>query len=315
MSQYPIEADDSAAIAEGLNYLLSGPSGLGQNFQGVYIRERSYVTGQYRQPFTAPTLTTPLSRYFWYVDIPVNAVTPIGGATSRLIKFTFTAAQPQAPFVYGLTVQVSGTTAGGGDPGFYNDTWKVWDCTTTDVTFVTTDAYTWPALVTGGTVGWNYDSTSTYILDPAQANWRDTDCNARVTISNGNNDQVFISGQVVVTANYDSTSPPPGGISMIVAVNRYKGFPTNSATNNDYLFEFDATIAEKVFTDIPAAGPGTIGGECNFISILDSPNFGYYWYIIDIAVYSNNAIAGGDLVWKEVILGGGRSFTAQVIKQ
>jgi len=100
-----------------------------------------------------------------------------------------------------------------------------------------------------------------------------------------------------------------------VAVNRYKGFPTTSPNNNDFLFSFDATVAEKFFTEIPPAGPGTIGGECSFISILDNPDFGYYWYIIDIAVYNNNNIAGGDLVWQEVIIDGGRSFTAQVIKQ
>ena len=313
MSQYPIEANDPGAIAEGLNYLLSGPSGLGQNFQGVYIRERSYVTGQFRQPFTAPVLTTPLSRYYWFVDIPVNAVTPVGGATSRLIKFTFTTPQAVEPFVYGLTVTVQGTTAGGGDPNFYNDTWKVWECTLNDVTFVTSNSYTWPTLTSGGTVGWDFNSTSSYLVDPQDANWRDTDCNARVTIANGNNDQVFISGQVTVQANYDSTTPP-ASISMVVAINRYKGFPTTSPNNNDFLFDFDATIAEKFFTATPSAGPGSFGGECNFISILDNPDFGYYWYIIDIAVYNNQDISG-DLVWQDVILEGGRSFTAQVIKQ
>ena len=48
MAQYPVE--DTAGLFEAVNYLLSGPSGLGQNFQGFSSYQPAYVTGTFRQP-------------------------------------------------------------------------------------------------------------------------------------------------------------------------------------------------------------------------------------------------------------------------
>lgn len=46
---YP--ADDQQSILDGLNYLLSGPSGLGQNFQGINRYTDGWLIGSTRAPF------------------------------------------------------------------------------------------------------------------------------------------------------------------------------------------------------------------------------------------------------------------------
>jgi len=50
MSQYPIESNDQ--LFQAVNYLLSGPGGLGQNFQGFSAYTAAFLTGNYRIPFT-----------------------------------------------------------------------------------------------------------------------------------------------------------------------------------------------------------------------------------------------------------------------
>ena len=55
MSQYPI--DSAEGVYEAVNYLASGPSGLGQDFQGFSSYTDGYVTGNFRKPFTYPTQT------------------------------------------------------------------------------------------------------------------------------------------------------------------------------------------------------------------------------------------------------------------
>ena len=54
MSKFPVEYNDqdSNAVVDAVNYVLSGPSGLGQNFSGFSNYNSVYLTGNYRQPFT-----------------------------------------------------------------------------------------------------------------------------------------------------------------------------------------------------------------------------------------------------------------------
>ena len=55
MSQYPINTPQG--LYEAVNYLASGPSGLGQAFQGFSDYNTAYLTGNYRLPFTVLTTT------------------------------------------------------------------------------------------------------------------------------------------------------------------------------------------------------------------------------------------------------------------
>ena len=54
MAKFPIDytSKDSEEIVDAVNYLLSGPSGLGQNFDGVNYFEPSWLTGALRTPTT-----------------------------------------------------------------------------------------------------------------------------------------------------------------------------------------------------------------------------------------------------------------------
>jgi len=50
--QFPVQTGNDAAVAEALNYLLSGPAGLGQDFNGYEQWTPGYLTGNFRIPYT-----------------------------------------------------------------------------------------------------------------------------------------------------------------------------------------------------------------------------------------------------------------------
>ena len=52
MAQYPLQEGNDTAVADGLNYLLSGPAGLGQDFNGYEQWTPGYLTGNFRIPYT-----------------------------------------------------------------------------------------------------------------------------------------------------------------------------------------------------------------------------------------------------------------------
>ena len=296
MAQFPIEIDDSQGINEAINYLLSGPSGLGQNFQGYSAYLPAYIRPSSKQPWSLPTTTT--LNPSMYLAIPINNVTAVGGATSQFVKFVFTTPQATPPFQYGDALETNNIVAGGGDPNFYNDSWTVYSSTVNDVTVVTDLVYTWPAYVSGGDVGRDY-------MNYAQ----DTDCNARVTVQ-GPTDQVFVSAQLDLSWEYDCTNPVD--YDVIVRISRGSGFPDSTPGSNDYLFKDFVTVSEKTFTKSVTAGTGTQELEAIFTTVLDGPNlnFGYYWYILTVEFVASPT---------DVTIGrattGLRSLTAQVIKQ
>jgi hypothetical protein len=302
MAQYPIESGDSAAIAEGLNYLLSGPAGLGQNFQGFSAYLPAYIRPSGRQPWDLsvtvgdPPLPQPLNPSI-YLDIPINLITvPLN--PGQEIVCTFTTPQATAPFQYGDKIDLAGVVAGGVDPNFYNDSYTVFSCTTTTVTLYTSGTYTWPAYVSGGSVGRDY-------MNYANA----TDCNARVTVA-GATDQVFVSAQLNLSYEYECFNNI--SYDVIVRITRGRGFPDTTPGSNDFLFADFTTISEKTFAKTVTVGSGTQELEAIFTTVLDGPNldFGLYWYILEVEFVA--AIT-------DVTIGrattGLRSLTAQVIKQ
>jgi hypothetical protein len=184
----------------------------------------------------------------------------------RQIVLTFTTAQATAPFEYGDAVDLAGV-----NPDFFDGGYTVFSCTTTDVTLFTSSTFTWPAYVSGGTVGRNY-------LDGTPM---DTECNARVTVS-GPTDQVFVSAQLDLTWEYDCATATD--YAVVVAITRLRGFPTDTPGDNDYLFADTVLVSEKSFAQSVTAGTGTQSLEAVFTTVLDGPNlnFGYYWYILTV---------------------------------
>ena len=57
MAQFPVTTGDPQGVIDGVNYLLSGPSGLGQNFAGRSFSDQAWLTGNSRPPF----VTTPIA--------------------------------------------------------------------------------------------------------------------------------------------------------------------------------------------------------------------------------------------------------------
>ena len=185
MAQFPIEIDDSQAINEAINYLLSGPAGLGQNFQGFSAYLPSYLRPSSRQPWSLP-ITTGLDPSI-YLARPISNITPVGGNPSTLLLVTFTTPFATAPFQFGDKVDINNVTQTGSDTSIQGSGFIVYSCTVNDVT-VGYDAdfgsYTWNTYVNGGDIGRDFMN---YELD--------TDCNGRVSVQ-GATTQVFVSAQL-----------------------------------------------------------------------------------------------------------------------
>ena len=295
MSQYPVE--DGNGVLEAVNYLLSGPGGLGQNFAGFSAYEPAYLTGTFRAPFTVATTAT-TSPPSWYVaPVAISTVIPlnvIDGKTSYL-EWIFATPQPTPPFRVG-----SEPTASGFNPSsFYNDTVGfVISCTTTSMITTYRQSYVVPPVITPGTVEYNNSRVQT-----------SSDANARVTIT-GPSEQVFISSQLALTSGYTCTNTST--FTVAVQVNRYEGFVDRANQGAvDYLFDDVKTISEQVTSYTVEPGAGSVfTGQNIFTTVLDQPSFGYYWYIAEVRwiPVSGNAVPLNQTV-------GLRSLTAQVIKQ
>jgi len=265
MAQYPIEVDDQAGINEAINYLLSGPAGLGQNFEGFSAYLPAYLRPSARQPWDLDIDSTLNPSV--YLALPISNIVPVGVQPTREIQVTFSSAQPTAPFEYGDRVQIVGANPGAD----YDAGYTVNSCTTTDVILFTRGSFTYPAYVSGGTVGRNY-------LDGTPM---DTDCNARVTVA-GPTDQVFVSAQLNLSYEYDCATATD--YDVIVRITRLKGFPDPTPGSNDFLFKDTVIVSERTFNKSLTVGTGTQELEAIFTTVLDGPNldFGYYWYILTV---------------------------------
>ena len=71
-AKFPVELSDQEGIVDAVNYLLSGPAGLGQNFSGFSDFNPAWLTGNFRTPYT---VTTPANLY----------VAPISLSTAEML--------------------------------------------------------------------------------------------------------------------------------------------------------------------------------------------------------------------------------------
>ena len=260
---------------------MSGPAGLGQNFDGFSDYNPAYLTGTFRAPFTVPITTTPPPTLY---QAPIN----IGNITvpanpGAIIDVTYSSAQSPVPFAEGDTVTISGVT-----PSFYDDDYRrgVLEPTSTGVVVQYTSELTWPAYVSGGTIEKNASNTDV-----------STDCNGRVTVY-GPTDKVFLSAQLNLNFTYDCTTASEWDIR--IKIDRYAGFPTTTAGDNEFLFDLDTNgnpvVSEQV-THYSESAAGTSGNvEYIFTTVLDQPSFGYYWYILDIVFSTLDPNLGGLLL-------------------
>ena len=284
-------------IEDSVDYLMSGPAGLGQNFSGVSAYVPAYLTGTFRAPYTVPIDTVPPPQltvpYITITNItPVN-VDPVTGE-SRYLQVDFTA-QATPPFAQGRTVTIYDV-----DPSFYNDDYLfgVVTCTTSSVLIQSRRSYTWPAYVSGGFIGEEFVGFEI-----------DTDCIGTVTVT-GPTDIVFVSAQLNALEVAFTTSTATE-FDIRIAIERYRAFPTTFPDDPEFLYDFEVTVSEQTQSFSEAAS-GTVSiTPAIFTTVLDSPSFGLYRYYL--AVYFEN-VSVGDAA-PDTMTVGLRSLTAQVIKQ
>lgn len=296
---YPISSQQD--VIDGLNYVLSGPGGLGQDFAWFNSNGRSQydLTGNYRIPFTQINYNDP--------GVPsINIyVAPIALSTAEMLdertwKFTFATPEATPPFVVGQPITVTGVA----DP-YYDGTYSpigVTECTLTYVVARTNNSYALVAASTGGTVELN-----------SMNSLLSTDCNARVTVTSPQQ-AVIISSQLNNQLIADSAYT--GSYYYIVTINRYKAINNNDPTNPDFVFVEDAGIdrpnPQLAYKEVLIATTLLEHGssqETIFTSIIDQPGPGYYWYILELEFIDNS---GGNIVTNCLLTQ--RSFSAQVFK-
>lgn len=301
-AKFPVELSDSEGIVDAVNYLLSGPAGLGQNFAGFSSFTPAWLTGNFRTPFTVGSAA-------------LLTVAPVNLATSEMLdgrtfKFTFDTPYPATPpFANGNGITVSGVA----DP-WYNDdyvTIGVVECTTTYCVVRVNATYPVEAPSTGGTIELQ---TGTAALS--------TDANARVTVTGGT-DRIFVSGQLVQNIGYD-VSLGPANLKVTVEINKYYGFIDPLPINPDIKFNYRSTIARREYNFPGLTSTGTLDAlDTVFATVVDQPDptavpttdpefswTGYFWYILEVAF---EFTSGTGVVTTDQF--DFRSLSAQVVKQ
>lgn len=293
MSKFPVELQDQEGIVDAVNYLMSGPAGLGQNFQGFSSYTPAWLTGNFRIPFTQST-----EAELYVAPISLGTVTMLD---DRTVELEFASAQPAAPFSIGNGLFVDGISTA------YDDMLNgdgiqigVIQCTTTSVIIRLQVAYSLLSPASGGTV--EYSTTGNF--------FNSTDGDARVVV-NGGSDRVFVSAQLDNLISYEVFNAP-AILTYTVAIRRYEGFVNDDPTNPDFLFATPFTVAQKVYTFDGLSGTGTLPlQETVFSSFIDEPDPGFYRYILEVRFRNN---LGGDMQVTTSEFGL-RSLSAQVVKQ
>lgn len=235
MSKYPVEIGDADGVNDAINYVLSGPSGIGQQLQGFSSYGSTQLTGNFRVPFTATGASM-------YVEpIPLSSSEWLDDYTW---KYTFAAAQPTAPFALGSPVRVTGVT-----PSDYNGYFLrigVVECSTTYVICREQTPYPNPGVIgTGGQIELNVVDA----LNSGEGAEISTDANAFVSIDGGNS-LVSVTAQVdispfdyaVLYTEYPFTVPD---VSIYVLIYRYVAINVGTIPNPQYRFIPDKIVSQE----------------------------------------------------------------------
>ena len=263
MPQYPIS--NQQGLVDSINYLLSGPAGLGQSFDGSYTeglitpqaanmtQAETWATGNlgnFQEINALPVTPKEVIRYkdyltptdFYYPGISTLpgglAISNITSLSDSVIEITYTPTvftnYTQSPFVNGQRVEISGVT-----PTDFNGTYVVinyqepgeFAAPSTTVELLTDTPQTWPTYTSGGIA-----EVNTFSL--TQQQYIPTSAQAFVTV-NGRDQRVFLSAQSTLdfytyVKFVDIVAYQPIGT---VNINRYRAverttLPDNFGTNN-----------------------------------------------------------------------------------
>lgn len=307
MATFPVSTDDPEGLVDAVNYLLSGPAGLGQNFAGFSAYTESWLTGNFRTPYSSPT-----QAQLYVPPVYLKYAEQLDRTT---FKFYFRDPQPAPPFYVGNSVYVQGI-----ENNFYDgdyDIIGVIECTTEYVILRTTNDYDVrtpsPAKPNGAfavtEISQNPNSSRSLLS---------SDANARVVVDSPT-DRVFISAQADILTSYLVQQSAANTLTLEVYVDRWVGGLETDTTSgqSDYRFSLDKTVAAKTYTYTGLTGAGTLPlQEIVFATILDQPPPGYYWYILEFRF----RFAQSSLVYSESsqiteVKQYLRCMTTQVVKQ
>jgi hypothetical protein len=250
MAKYPVENADADGIADGVNYVLSGPSGLGQYNVGFNKSTTAYITGNFRLPYSntnyAPTYVAPiaLGNSTWLDDFTW--------------KYEFASPQIVPPFAIGNNITVTGVT-----PSDYDGTFNRIGVAYCDVNYViarATNPYPNPGPGTGGTVSLEY--LYFYPSPAGTETLASTDCNGIISVV-GPEDFVNLSAMITTENALGITAKvvepgSNGDVKFSTQLNRYVAFNNGTSQNPQYFYQFNATVAEHSQTFFLSGGVGQI---------------------------------------------------------
>jgi hypothetical protein len=216
MAQYPVA--DSAGIIEGVNYLLSGPTGLGQNFDGFNSITPAYLTSYFRAPFSLPKRSSNIPKTLWYSN-PIN-IANIVPIDSRSFEVFFDTAQPTPPYSIqqGLFIQDVNPTVGGiVSNGFTPSGTKV----------LTTEFLVFDSVVPTTVTGTGSGAVVEVELEIGAAD--PYDFNDNLTVSYVNRGQGYSPGDtLLITGDQIGGTSPANDLTLVVdeVTNNFNGYWT-----------------------------------------------------------------------------------------
>lgn len=353
MAQYPIE--DGKDLVDAVNYLLSGPTSIGQNFQGVSAvglptliidnmlapEAQTYFTG-----LQQPTVVNRYKEFLLPADFyyPLWSTLPGGLAVTNIVptaptsdKITITITpgtvtnETQSPLCVGQTIVLSGV-----NPAGFDGTYVVVNCGETDsgplpntAILQAAASQTWPAYVSGGVAEINPGSFS---ITPLQF---DLGLRAEVTVT-GPTDRVFVSAQVSLDVYTYTKFVGVLAYQPLIYfnINRYKAIKPSALPNtvapivagNNFIYNGYEWTGDGGLISVPyAINWDTLGTQVYtnavglkiFNNIIDTPGIGQYLYTLQIESpnYRDTAPNTGCILVVGARTYDLRSFTAQVIKQ
>lgn len=297
MSKYPVELSDGEGQVDAINYLLSGPAGLGQNFAGFSSDTDAYLTGFLRAPFTKTTsVSLAAGSASLFVSPGTNTTFQFG---DRTLGYVTTPGNALSTLPIGTPLTITGIT-----PTDWNSaTLAANGYDIQPIGFVGYDVASnynlvrtiapiqgqLPTFVSGGTISWS-----------GQNRYLGTDCEVLATVT-GPTDRVFINGQLQLTLTFSGTGTGNTKIALV----RYTLEPNTASTPPEFIYTNRTTLAEKTYAS-------TLGTniEAIFLSVVDSPNIGNYRYIIEVK-FEN--VSGTRAVTNIQV--NTRSISTQVVKE
>jgi hypothetical protein len=313
MAQFPVS--DQQGLIDGLNYVLSGPSSLGQNFQGFSSSVTTALSGEAFNLSTGkietvlPIESNTLQLYLTdcQSSVVVNGGTDrvvLSGQINTSIDYTTTT---DASLQY--TVFLNRYRAEPNTSTNYNDYLYYYNGTVAsheyNFNLTTTDGAIFDAGLSVAGTKPAYVAPTTGAIGPAV----DTILTGlSATTGTGSGAVIRIEIAYGIAGTYNSTNTrltviSPGGGWTVGSTIVIPGDQLGGATPAN-----DMTITVTTVTTGSSANP--VDYETIFTNIIDQPVLGYYLYVLELQWYS---LSGG--VQVDNCDMGVRSISAQVVKQ